>query len=143
MKKTFNTKTFGLLLLFLCLSFNSCKKSVAGPQGDAGTPGGQGNLKQSDRSFTIFPGSWTFNGGWYNCDVYCPEITSSVISSGEIKVYMQVNSQWWSLPYTVGDIFMEQTSETGTLHLKYSKIHGGPPPAPTQNVFRIVVSSPA
>jgi hypothetical protein len=141
MKKTVNTKIFSLLLLFLCLAFNSCKKNVAGPQGDPGTPGGQGNLKQSDRSFTILSTSWSFNGGWYACDVYCPELTQDVIASGEIKVYMKVNSQWWSLPYTVGDIFMEQASETGTLHLKYSKVHGGPPPAPAQTTFRIVVST--
>jgi hypothetical protein len=131
------------LLLLLSIAINACKKSVAGPQGDKGENAPKGNLQQSDRSFTIFPSSWTFNGGWYSCDVYCPELTSPVLTTGEIKVYMKVNSQWWSLPHTVGDIFMEQTSEVGHLYLKYSKVHGGPPPAPVQTVFRIVCSSPA
>ncbi len=134
-------KTIPLLLLCL-LVFNSCKKSVAGPQGDKGENAPKGNLVQTDRIINVSASSWVFNG-WYTADIYSPDITNDVITKGEIKVYMKINNQWWSLPYAVGDIFMEQTSETGYLHLKYSKIHGGPPPNPGAVTFRIVISSPA
>jgi hypothetical protein len=139
--KKINLK-FVELFLLCSITFGACKKSVAGPQGDPGTDGGKGNLVQTDRKFTIQTTSWAFNGGWYSVDVYAPDITSNITTNGEIKVYMKVNGQWWSLPHTVGDIFMEQTSEPGHLYLKYSKIHGGPPPAPATTEFRIVCSSP-
>lgn len=140
--RNLNIKTFNLLILFLCLVFNSCKKNVAGPQGDKGTPGGKGNLNQFERTFTIYPNSWTFNGGWYENQIYFPEITNDVMLKGGIKVYMKIGTQWWSLPYVVGDVFMEQTTQPGLLHLKLSKIHNGPPPAPLPTVFRVVVYSP-
>lgn len=137
-----NIKLLPVFLLFL-LAFNSCKKSVAGPQGDKGENAPKGNLKQVDRSFTVNSASWTFNGGWYAADVYFPEITSDVVTKGEVKVYMKVGTQWWTLPNNVGDIFMEQSTDVGHLYLKYSKIHGGPPPAPGDRTFRVVCSTPA
>jgi hypothetical protein len=131
-----------LLIPFLALSFSACKKSVAGPQGDAGIDGGKGNMKKTDRSFTVAATSWTTSGAGWASTIYAPEITSDVISKGEVKVYMKISTAWWSLPYGVGDIFMEQSSEIGYLHVKYSKIHGGPPPAPGATDFRLVTMGP-
>lgn len=136
-------RTSSLFFIVLFLIISSCTKQVAGPKGDPGKDAGKGNLKKSERTITVTPASWSFNGGQYTTTLFIPEITNEVITKGEIKVYMKVGAAWWSLPYAVGDIFMEQTSETGKLHLEYSKIHDGPPPAPVQTDFRIVAFAPA
>jgi hypothetical protein len=138
----FSLKNICLTIPFLLLAFVACKKNVAGPQGDAGTNGGKGNMKETERTFTIAATSWTTNGAAWTVPVYAPEITNDVISKGEVKVYMKNSNQWWSLPYGVGDIFMEQNTEVGYLYLKYSKIHGGPPLSPGIREFRLVTMAP-
>lgn len=135
-------KLSGLLVLSLALSFSSCKKQVAGPQGDPGVDGKKGNLKKTDRSFTVADVSWQASVGTWTSNVYAPEITNDVLMKGEVKVYMKVGEKWWSLPYAVGDIFMEQSTEISYLHLKYSKIHGGPPPSPWAVMFKLVTFAP-
>ncbi len=137
-----NIKTFFLVISFLLLGSTSCKKDVAGPKGDAGTPGKKGNLKQSERSFTVQASSWINNSGFWTANVYFPEITTDVLSKGEVKVYMKIGTQWWSLPYAVGDIMMHQTFEFEYLHLEYSKIHGIPPSSPGQVTFRVMILQP-
>jgi hypothetical protein len=120
----------------------SCKKEVIGPKGDKGVAGGQGNLIQTHRVFTLSSNAWTSNLGVWWAKVYAPEITNEVINKGEVRVYMKVNNAWWSCPYAVGNLFMEQEIEQGYLNLKYSHIHGDPPPAPIATEFKLVVYKP-
>ncbi len=135
-------KFFRVGFVFLVLTgLCSCKKYVAGPKGDTGTPGKSGNAIQSTRSFQ--PLSWTFNGAWWNTSINVPEITDNVIANGEVEVYMQINDQWWALPYAVGDVFMQMSIEKNWVRLKYSKIHDGPPAQPSGVNFRVVVTAPA
>jgi hypothetical protein len=131
-----------LIVLASLFVFSFCTKQVAGPKGEKGTPGKKGNLTQSQRSVTVADSSWAFNGGWWKTTVYVPEITSTVIAKGEVKAYMKIGTEWWSLPYAVGDKFMQLTIESGMLHLDYTEIHGGPPPAPGERSFRIVTFAP-
>jgi len=135
-------KTLLFAIPFLLLSLVACKKDVAGPKGDPGKDGGKGNLKKSERTFTVQSASWVNNSGFYSSNVYFPEITNDVISKGEVEVYMKVGTQWWSLPYLVGDIVMHQSIEFETLHLEYSRIHGVPPSSPGAVTFRVVVYAP-
>ncbi len=135
-------KTLLLAIPFLLFALSSCKKDVAGPKGDPGTNGGTGNLKKSERTFTVQASSWVNTLGFYSTNVYFPEITNDVITKGEVKVYMQIGTQWWSLPYAVGDIMMHQSIELDYLHLNYSRIHGVPPSSPGQVTFRVVVFAP-
>ncbi|MDZ4664641.1 MAG: hypothetical protein SGJ15_07175 [Bacteroidota bacterium] len=137
-----NIKTLFLAIPFLLLAFSACKKDVAGPKGDSGTDGKKGNLKKSERTFTVQTSSWINNSGFWNATIYFPEITNDVITKGEVKVYMKIGTQWWSLPYAVGDIMMHQSIEFEYLHLEYSRIHGIPPSSPGQVTFRVVVSQP-
>lgn len=127
-----------IVFFLVIVIFTQCTKNVAGPQGDPGEPGKNGNAKQSSRSFDLIPSFWTFNGSFYVADINVPEITDAVIAGGEVTVFMKVKTQWWKLPYAVGDIYMQQSIEKGFVHLKYSKIHGGPPDLPGTLSFRIV-----
>jgi hypothetical protein len=135
-------KTICFIISLFVLGFSSCKKNVAGPKGDKGEAAKKGNAKQSQRQFTVQSSSWTTNGGWWSANVYCPEITTDVIAQGEVKVYMKIGTEWWALPYAVGDTFMHQSIESNYIHLEYSKIHGGPPPKPLETTFRVVVYTP-
>lgn len=135
-------RSFFLAIPFLLLAFTSCKKDVAGPKGDPGVDAKKGNLKKSERTFTVQASSWINNSGFYSTNVYFPEITGDVIAKGEVKVYMKIGTQWWSLPYAVGDIMMHQSIELNYLHLDYSRIHGLPPSSPGQVTFRVVVFAP-
>jgi hypothetical protein len=140
--KNLTIKTLLLAIPFLLLSLVACKKDVAGPKGDPGIDGGKGNLKKSERTFTVQASSWINTSGYYSTVVYCPEISNDVISKGEVEVYMKVGTQWWNLPYLVGDIVMHQSIEFEKLHLNYSRIHGVPPSSPGAVTFRIVVYTP-
>lgn len=131
------------LIPFLILALNSCTKQVAGPKGDPGTPAKKGNLKQSQRTITVPTASWSFIGGVWVTSLSVPEISNDVVMKGEVKVYMKVETVWWSLPYAVENIFMKQKMEPGILHLELMQIHGGPPPAPNPTDFRIVTFAPA
>lgn len=143
MKKQFR-KLVCLLPLPLLFLFNTCTKSVAGPKGEPGTAGKNGNLKQTYIGpFTQPASSWSFDGSRWNSIIYVSEISSDVISKGEVRVYMLVGSEWWSLPYAVGNLFTQMSIEKGLVHLLRSKIHDGPPAQPVATNFRIVVFSPA
>lgn len=129
---------------FLCILFLSlagCTKQVPGPKGDPGTPGQQGNATMTSIPVTIEASSWSFNNVYYSRVLFIPEITREVVNSGDVKVYMKVNSQWWCLPYGVGDIFMQSTFQENNLVLRYTKIHDGPPPSPGKVDIRIVIFS--
>lgn len=135
-------KPFFLALTFLLLVFTSCKKDVAGPKGDPGADAKKGNLKKSERTFTVQASSWINNSGAYATNVFSPEINNDVITKGEVEVYMKIGTQWWSLPYAVGDIVMHHSIELNYLHIDYTRIHGVPPSSPGERTFRVVVYAP-
>lgn len=142
MKYAYNKSVY-LIVTILIVVFSSCTKNVAGPKGDPGEPGKKGNVRQSHiSSFTQDSSAWSFTGNWWTTTIYASGVTNNLMSKGEVKVYMQIGDKWWNLPYAVGDIFMEVSIEPGLVHLKYSKIHGGPPAKPGPINFRIVFLEP-
>ncbi len=137
----FNLRTICLVAPLLMFAFSSCTKHVAGPKGEPGTDGKKGNLKKTERTFTVSASSWV-NTGWYNAKVYFPEITNDVLKKGDVEVYMKIGTQWWSLPYGVEDVFMHHSIEFEYINFEYSKIHGVPPTAPGDRTFRVITYSP-
>lgn len=126
----------------LLILFASCKKYVAGPKGDPGTPGLNGNVKQYSIVVNQASAVWTFNGGWWTSSLDAPTITDGVIERGDVKVYVQVGTEWWALPYAVGNLITQCSVENSVVHLKYYKIHNGPPAMPDNMNFRIVTMVP-
>src|SRR5688572_10417736 len=109
----------------------SCKKNVAGTKGEPGapgTPGDNGNLRIYNTTYAAT--SWSLNGNEWESHFSTEKISGNVLTKGEVEVYMQLEGDWWTLPYGVGDFFMQASVEQNWVHLKYFKIHGGPPPKP-------------
>lgn len=139
------TKAFIFLgIIFFLLS--SCKKNVAGPQGDAGTPGKPGNLKvSSTNTFELQASSWTYfpNYNHWKLNLFFAEINTDVLEKGEVKLYMKVNSQWQVLPYGKDYIFTQYGISNNTIEIVVSHIHGGVPERPLDGEYRLVVFFPA
>lgn len=141
--KYIHNKSVYLIVTVVIVLLSNCTKNVAGPQGDPGAPGKKGNVIQSHiNSFTQPASAWSFTGNWWTSVIYAPQVTNNLMSKGEVKVYMQIGDKWWDLPYAVGDVFMEVSIEPGIIHLKYSKIHDGPPEKPGPINFRLVFLEP-
>lgn len=106
---------FTFLFVFTCL-FSNCKKGDAGPAGDRGPTGPQGpkgdtgtaNVIYSawlDVVFlpdTILTGTVVDTIGYY-ADVTAAKLTSAILSSGEMKIYMNSGTaatpDVFALPY--------------------------------------------
>src|SRR4051812_40123958 len=142
MKRLYRTLAVSLGIIFLGLIF-SCKKKqeyVAGPKGDPGLHGDTGNVILSEVTFAA--SSWSLGATGWESNFQTGRISSKVMITGEVKVYMQIGKEWWSLPYGVGDVFMQATFEEQWVHLKYFEIHGGPPAKPDTVNFRAVILQP-
>ncbi|WP_317899680.1 hypothetical protein [Aurantibacillus circumpalustris] len=132
-----------LVLLFM---FTACKKYVAGPQGDPGTPGKAGNLTQINiNPIKVSTFSWTFKSNTFSWEttIYVGEISKDVIEKGEVKVYLDLNDQWNALPYGKNYIFTQYSISENLIKLNTSHIHGGEPSRPLDANYRIVIFSPA
>jgi hypothetical protein len=86
---------FSLVLgLFFAVTFSlsSCKK---GPEGPAGKDGNSNVVSSS-----ITSGNWTYDEpSWVQTFTY-PAITSDILNSGAVLVYVQSASNYYQLPYT-------------------------------------------
>ena len=132
-----------ILVICLSLVFSGCTKSVAGPKGEAGSPGKNGNLKETHLGpFTQQSSLWTFDGSVWASEIYVSDINADVMARGEVRVYMQENGEWWTLPHSVGNLFTQMSIDKGMVHLVRSKIHDGPPLQPVNTNFRVVIFSP-
>jgi hypothetical protein len=109
--KNKNMKKVKLLMLIIavaCLaSLNSCKKEFtgpAGPQGPAGTNGTNGTNGNANVHSTTFTASFTWDGANYwriatisNISI----LTSSIVNSGAVMIYLNENGTYAALPMTV------------------------------------------
>ena len=132
--------TLSCALVFL---FAGCTKNVAGPKGDAGTPGKPGNLKQSAVNLQINSSSWSLNVNTWEATVYLSGITKDVVEKGEVKLYISADSQWCGMPYGKGYIFTQYSIEREFIHLNCTHIHGGIPSRPATADYRAVIFYPA
>lgn len=136
---------WSILPLFLLLIFGACTKNVPGPKGDPGTPGLAGNLIQtSTGSIKVDSASWKKVEYHWECFVPVAEITAKVGEQGEVRVYIQSESEWWSLPHSHKRyILFQYAMRNGGVQLFCDHIHGDIPTRPATANYRVVVFSPA
>lgn len=82
-----------LAFLSLALFISSCTK-----EGDIGPAGKDGNANVSSKYYTVSSWSVPAAGSIYT-DIANSDITQSVIDSGSVMVYLNVNNAWTPLPY--------------------------------------------
>ncbi len=128
----------GFALLF------ACKKNVAGPKGESGPTGKNGNLDQYYTSMIYQPDTaWTLNGKLWESYFSAPIITSEAILEGEIKIYLQVQTAWYCLPYVEqNDAFTQYAVQNGIVRLSRKKMHLAPGARPVSANYRLVVFIP-
>lgn len=136
-------KTSFFAIIFLSLLFTCCTKNVAGPKGDPGTPGKSGNVIQTHtKAFVQPPSAWTKLEFDWESVIYVAEMTKSVLEKGEVKVYVQIGTDWYDLPYAEGLFVTQCRFEQGMIYLKYYNTHTAIPERPTARTYRVVVFSP-
>ena len=141
-KKEISKHLKDIIYFVFIITLTSCTKQVAGPKGDAGTPGGTGNVKQMVSTTFNVPGSdWTLTGRNWQADVFMAEINDNVMTKGEVKVFMLLNGFWYPLPYNTSDIFTQYSFEKGKISLDYYKDHGTAPTPPTAS-YKVVIYYP-
>lgn len=149
--KMINSKIARLPALFTTLAMililfigSSCEKQVPGPQGDPGTAGLSGNLIQkSTNAINVLGSTWTLSDKEWESWLVLTDLSEDVVKKGEVKVYKKVGSDWMPLPYGKGYLFTQYSFEAGIVRLKLSHIHGGVPDRPADEVYRVVIFSPA
>lgn len=92
-----------MLFAYILIGCVKGPKGDTGPQGPAGTNGTNGNANVKAGEATILPGDW----GWDNTnklsyiDISYPAITSDIVSSGTVNVFMtNTTGTWLALPWT-------------------------------------------
>jgi hypothetical protein len=96
---------FVLFLVILCAGvfLMACSKNVAGPKGDPGTPGKNGNTDQattavvelSSDAWSVLP---TNTADQWQATIFVEAISKEVLSNGEVQVYILKDNFWWALP---------------------------------------------
>lgn len=140
MKKTILSGALLLMLTSCLLVTSSCKKEVAGPKGDTGAPGKDGNANVSGTgAFSVSFNDWTANGQVWTAFLFYDKITSEIVNKGSVQVFVQIDNLWWGLPYLEGDAYTNFGIEAGKVKLVHGESHGGLPDKPSTANYRIVV----
>jgi len=85
-----------LSLLLSVIIFNGCKKE--GPQGPAGKDG-NANVKSNTITFSTW--NWDGTYGYEYADFTWSEVTSSIVNSGALNIYLSTPAGWAPLPRTI------------------------------------------
>lgn len=126
---------FGIALLS-----GSCGKQVAGPKGDTGAAGKDGNANVSGtNSIALSYNDWTEFGKEWLAYLFYDKITNDILNTGSVQVFMQKDNAWWGLPYLEGDAYTNYGVEAGKIKLVHGESHGGLPDRPVSANYRIVV----
>jgi hypothetical protein len=117
----------GVYFLILVILFAACKKQVAGPKGESGINGKNGNANQSHiKEFTLLSQDWKTNTvrmDW-NASIATELITDDVIQKGMVCVYLNVNGRWTSIPHAFDDFRLQYKLSKGVIGLNYLETHG-------------------
>lgn len=137
------TKKLFSILAATMLVFSSCKKDVAGPQGEPGKDG-NANVISTQAAVT----SWTLSGTTYYATVSVPSITQEIVDAGAVLCYMSDGSTgWYSMPYTYymsGYQVMYYTNYgVGYINIYNKNSNLTTPAYPGTRVFKIVTISSA
>jgi hypothetical protein len=138
------------VLLASILFFTACKKS-AGPKGDTGAAGAQGpagNNNITVQTFTTATSDWTTYSWPYNyveAVLTVPAITSTVVSSGDVHVYMldATGTMWMGMPYSYISNQYNYKYKAGQVILDLTLSNNTAPMNPGTQQFKVVVIPPA
>ncbi|MBK9047924.1 MAG: hypothetical protein IPL74_14945 [Bacteroidetes bacterium] len=109
--KTFNS-TFVIIFTFIAsISFTSCEKGDTGAPGPQGPIGPPGNVNVISKTVTVSSGDWIsysnpLGGNMKGSQKSVPEITSSIVSTGAVMVYLRQS-------YNTGDITIRHCLSIG------------------------------
>jgi len=120
------------------------KETVKGPKGDPGDPGGGGNSTiQASSIFTVSTTQWqkTADTSAWKFTINTALITQDIVDKGSVKVFTQIGTSWWELPYTEGDLFTQFGFDVGVANLYFTDIHGGLPARPVTRAYRVITIS--
>lgn len=93
-------------LLIFALLVTGCKKEgPQGPQGPAGTNGTNGTNGANITSNTYTVNSWSAGPNIFWTNINVPSLTSSVLSSGTVQVFMSADAgiTWIAVPFVTAN----------------------------------------
>lgn len=142
MKKTILSGALLFVLTSCLFVTSSCNKEVAGPKGDTGAPGKDGNANVSGTgAFSVSFNDWTASGPVWTTFLFYDKITNDIVTKGSVQVFVQIDNVWWGLPYSEGDAYTNFGIELGKVKLSHGESHGGLPDKPATANYRIVAIS--
>ena len=95
--KTIKTTVLLTLITSVFLLF-SCAKD--GKDGLPGPAGANGNANVKSQTFTIYSWDWTTSGNMKYVDINSNLITTDIVNSGSVLIYMKFAGFWQALPFT-------------------------------------------
>lgn len=138
-----SSRTVFIISILLASLLGSCKKQATGAPGEQGPPGKDGNVTIKNIPSFIHPSSaWTKDQNGWKSIITVPEINRDVVDKGMVRVYIQIGSSWWDLPYSSGGISTESGVDVGIVVLKNNDINGAITPQPVTQNYRIVIVTP-
>ena len=150
-------KTISRSLCLLAIAFSlftACQKEVAGPKGDTGATGpagpkgdaGKDASVVSSGNIVVLPGQWLGippDSVRWQASLGLAMITSQVVQNGSVDVFILKENRWQPLPFFDHTSFLTFAYETGKLYLIAEDSHGGSPPKPEQETFRVTAITAA
>jgi hypothetical protein len=131
-----------ITLAFVSLFYLSCKKQVAGPQGEKGDPGKGTDVYTSD-PFTLASSEWTMDSVSWHAVIHTDKVTYDVVTKGVVRLMIQDGNTWWELPYITGREHVTTFGYSeGIIKLEHYSIHGLAE-QPKTNVYRYVTMTPS
>jgi hypothetical protein len=140
--KKFNLFRFALFLSAIIIAASCSKDGGEGPQGPAGPagpsgPAGAAGAQGPAGTANVIYSSWTDTAKWrpdtvmqgsvvvdtlgYFANISAPKLTASILNTGEIKVYVNLNTAAdpvvFPLPFNNGAIFIDPVFFTGVIQL--------------------------
>jgi len=137
------------VFLFSTLLIAGCKKT-AGPKGDTGATGPAGSSSATGMQVTTFTTAavdWTLISWPYNyqeATLSVPGITSTVVTSGDVRVYMldASTNSWIGMPYSFVTNQYSYKYKSGQVIINLTLSNAGIPGNPGAQQFKVVVTPP-
>jgi len=98
--KKINTVVMLIILSSILTTFSCTKEGKQGETGPAGTNGVNGNANVKSASFTVYTWEWLTNGNSKYVDITSTLITTDILNSGAVLLYIKSGSTWQALPFT-------------------------------------------
>jgi hypothetical protein len=138
-----------IVALFTIAALGSCSKGDkgdTGPQGATGANGTNGNANVTAYNFTATPSNWSWDASNndYWATVAASEVTSSVVATGEISLFMSWdNTTWYPCPYSyfASGVYMiySYAYATGNVYLYISNALGSTFTLPNEVYYKMVI----